>query len=173
MRFDKVVCIDLETTGFSKSKDQILEFAAVAHFPKTDAQRFFNCLVDCKDIPQHITALTGISEQTLKDEGATPIKEALAAFEAFVNEDGERILLVGHNIKAFDLPFLGWQVKTFIWDTLEVERERKHKPNALADVCKRYGITQTQQHRALDDAKAAFEVFLKQYAKDRKMLKFC
>jgi DNA polymerase III alpha subunit (gram-positive type) len=173
MRYDKIVCFDLETTGFSKTKHEILEIGAIAYFPVSGEKRYFSLLVQVKELTKEISELTGITSL----ENAIPLRVALRSFKYFINEDAENVLLVGHNVKAFDMPFLsvnGCDLSKYaVWDTLEVERERKQKKNALADVCKRYDLEQKQEHRALDDAKAAFEVFLKQIAKDRKMLKFC
>jgi len=183
MKYEKVVAIDLETTGFSKEKHQILEFGAVAYFPKTEEQRRFSCLVLVDDIPGNITALTGIDKETLTLEGAKPLCEALKEFENFVKEDAAKIIIVGQNIRHFDIPFLvfnggvDWRKNPpfyVVWDTCQFEIMNGGKGlRDLHALCVKYKVAHNKRaHRALFDAEKAFYVFLKQYTKNKQGVNF-
>lgn len=80
--------------------------------------------------------------------------------------------LIGHNFKQFDLPRLKHLFEKFgnhdflnsfhIEDTLEMCRERLNLPcNKLESVCKHFGISSNDFHRALGDCYATLELFKK------------
>ena len=94
------VAFDIETTGLSSEKDEIIEIGAVKFMgAKTidEMQMFVN---PGRKLDRFITNLTGIEDRDLL-EGATPT-HAIAALTSFVGT----CPVVGHNI-SFDLSFLG------------------------------------------------------------------
>ena len=177
----KIISYDLETTGFNPKKHEILEIAAVAYFTSSKELRYFSTLVDLKNIPTHISKITGITKSTLKKEGCLNLKDAVEAFSLFCNEDNSKVLYVGHNIKVFDNSFINPILRAlrlpqinnkYCWDTLTHFRKlksstgskmpRSQKSN-LEAACKYYKITlEKPSHRALPDAKNALRLYMKQ-----------
>lgn len=177
---ETVIALDLETTGFNIKKADVLEIGAVRLQVGTGKTDTLQQLVTCKDIPKHITELTGISAEVLEAGNAIPVAEALGMLEELITVSGRNTLLVGHNILRYDLPLLEyryggfWQglAKRFrVWDTLAVERElnkrrgAKNAKLALSNLLDRYKIKVYENHRALPDAQAAITIYQKQQRK--------
>ncbi|MFH1460084.1 MAG: 3'-5' exonuclease [Candidatus Omnitrophota bacterium] len=152
--------IDLETTGFSALHDSVIEVAAV----KVKAGKIedkFESLIYTDFVPYYATRVHGINVDMLMD--APTLNTVRNQFCEFVKD----CVLVGHNIKSFDLPFLcndfDVNANAYCVDTLLMSRnlfscERSHK---LEKVAKRLGIKNHNYHRALDDALVTAKVFLK------------
>lgn len=189
MRYSRVVAYDLETTGFSPSKNEILEIAAVVWSPDNPEEVWSTLVKPCAEIPKHITELTGISTQTLSKESFLPLKEALVQFEQLITPD---TLLVSHNGIAFDNPFLqanGLRLDPKrCWDTLlqtraDFMRKRGRTWKATQDKAKMYRAKQktnllaaaeyykiqkpTEIHRAAADALTCLRIFKKQLVKNK------
>ena len=93
------IAIDVETTGFSAIKDDIIKISAVK-ICNGDVIDTFSILVNLsKDIPKHIEELTGITNEMVSD--APDVKEAFRKFCQFAEDN----ILVAHNIN-FDIRFL-------------------------------------------------------------------
>lgn len=177
---NKVVSLDLETSGFSPEKNEVLEIGAVAYFPSTGERRLFNVLIlNKKPIHPKVSEIHGLTREVLVESGAISLEEALTQFVVFCEEDCSRIRLVGHNIEAFDLRFLkfhstrvGVSLPHFysIHDTYITERNwAKRRPSRsglslkLKDCCTRRHIrVRGRTHRALYDAYLAFRLYQKQ-----------
>ena len=97
-----LVIFDLETTGFSPYRHEIIQIAAVRmrHGEILAADRFETFVRPQNDIPDEITGLTGITNRDVCD--APKPKEALLALSRFVGD----ATLVAHNGRRFDLPFV-------------------------------------------------------------------
>ncbi len=100
MRTGSTVVVDLETTGFcvgeaGREDAQILEIAAL-RMEELRVTEHFHTYVACSDLPEEITALTGIDAQTLA--GAPSVREALMQFAAFAE---------GAVLAAYHMPFDG------------------------------------------------------------------
>ncbi len=157
------VVFDLETTGFSPVKDRILEIGAVKVVQGKVADRFSTFVAPGVPIPAAIEKLTGIREEMVKD--APPIEEVLPRFLEFTKDT----VLVAHNA-AFDMGFVienakrqGRLVRQTYVDTLAIARtllpgQSKHTLDAVA---KTLGVSLENHHRAVDDAEATAEIFLK------------
>lgn len=100
------VCVDVETTGFSRANDRILQFAA---YSNTDSG--FQSYV-CTDvpIPPTISTLTGIRKEHVA--GAPSFDEVWRAFGSWlyaqrqkVRESTSHIVLVAHNA-IFDIDMI-------------------------------------------------------------------
>jgi len=193
-RFDKVVSLDLETTGYSSKKDKILEIGAVLYDPVTSDSTCFSSLIKVSKVPGHITALTGISADMCKD--ALSLKDAVLDFMLFVFLQSDRPLFVGHNLD-FDQSFLNPELKRYrtpqpitkfnTWDTMlqmraEIAKKKtrtfvqtqqqartyrtKDSVN-LGAAAKHYKVPHLENHRALPDAETTLQIFLKQLNKSR------
>lgn len=158
------VVFDLETTGLSSAIDKITEIGAVK-INKGSIVETFETFVDPKvHIPENITRLTGISNETVK--GAPTEDEALRKFVEFC---GENPVLVAHNAN-FDVSFLEAALErcnmgfsfTYV-DTLPICRAlfpdlKKYK---LDIVAKHLKLPSFNHHRASDDAKILAQIFEK------------
>lgn len=104
LRKGEVVVVDIETTGLScgaegKESDRIIEIAAVKYEERHPAEQFHTYVACPTSISEDVSALTGITDETLA--GAPPAPQALKEFAAFA--DG--CILAGYNL-AFDCKFL-------------------------------------------------------------------
>ncbi len=157
------VVFDLETTGFSPVQNQIIEIGAVKVANGEIADRFSTFVNPGVPIPFRIEQLTGIRDEDVMD--APPIETVLPEFLAFCRG----CVLVAHNA-AFDMSFVtenaGRQGLDCVFtsvDTVGIARlllpgQAKHTLDAVA---KKLGVSLENHHRAVDDAEATAEIFLK------------
>ena len=100
MEFDReYVAFDLETTGLSSQKDEIIEIGAVRMQGGKELDRFQTFVNPRRRLEQKIVELTGITDAMLAD--APSIETVLPEFLEFV---GDRVL-VAHNAD-FDTGFI-------------------------------------------------------------------
>ena len=100
MEFDReYVAFDLETTGLSSQKDEIIEIGAVRMQGGKELERFQTFVNPRRRLEQKIVELTGITDAMLAD--APSIETVLPEFLEFV---GDRVL-VAHNAD-FDTGFI-------------------------------------------------------------------
>lgn len=161
---DTFVVFDIETTGLSKETESITEIGAVKVVDGKIIDRFSTFVNPERPIPTEITKLTGITNEMVAD--APVITEILPKFLEFCQD----AVLVAHNAN-FDTGFIrlnaerkcGIEVKNTVLDTLELSRAllpelKKHK---LDIICEQLGVFLEGHHRAVNDAEATAEVFLK------------
>ena len=168
---DTYVVFDLETTGFSPIKDKIIEIGAVKveHGEITDK---FSTFVNPKvPIPFQITQLTSITDQMVI--GAPDIETVLPQFMEFIGDAA----LVAHNA-SFDVSFIEQNcryqdiqpdftsVDTVAMARILLPTLSKYKLNVVANALH---ISLENHHRAVDDAGATAEIFVKfiEMLKDR------
>ena len=155
------VVFDLETTGSSAGKGAITEIGAVK-VVRGRVQEEFTTLVDPgRPIEPFVVRLTGITDRMVA--GAPSIAEVMRLFEEFV----EGCVLVGHNVH-FDCSFVaaargGMPLPNPVLDTLKLSRSLVPglKRYRLASLVSHFGVRAAPNHRALTDAAATAEVFLK------------
>lgn len=157
------VVFDIETTGFSPVHDRIIEIGAVKVEKGEIKERFSSFVNPDIPIPLEIEKLTGIHDGMVVD--APMIEEALPHFLEFCQD----AVLVAHNA-SFDMSFIIENTRRFglkkeftYVDTVGIARlllphQAKHKLDAVA---KTLGISLENHHRAVDDAEATAEIFLK------------
>ncbi len=154
------ISLDLETTGFDPAKDKIIEFGAVRFNQKGETLETLQFLVNPGfNIPQIVTHITGITDQQLKS--APTIEEKIPEIQNFIGD----LPIVGHNIQ-FDIGFLDINVGTITntpYDTQVLSSIiLPQMPSySLEILSKVLNLTHEEKHRALDDAIAAMELFLK------------
>lgn len=161
---DTYVVFDIETTGLSKEKEMITEIGAVKVADGKIIDRFSTFVNPQRPISAEITKLTGITDDMVKD--APTIENVLPEFLKFC----EDTVLVAHNA-SFDTGFIRiaaeraglGELHHTVVDTLELARAllpelNKHK---LDIVCEHLGVTLNGHHRAVNDAEATAEVFIK------------
>lgn len=159
------VIIDLETTGLHPSQDKILEFGAIRVREGQISDHFSELVRQEKSIPQTITALTGIDEALMKQEGLPP-KEALTRFLEFVGED----TIVGYNL-TFDMGFLREACQAFsihppanrCVDLLKLARKQVFDiPNyQLTTLAAHFSLDFPAPHRAWSDCQILFALYEK------------
>lgn len=160
---DRFVVFDLETTGLSAERDEIIEIGAVKVENGKITDRFSEFVNPHMPIPEKIQKLTGISDGMVAD--AEGIDVLLPKFLEFSGD----CVFVAHNAD-FDMSFIKAKCKrlgierSFVsLDTLELSRAMfpelsKHK---LDTVAKHLGVSLENHHRACDDAGATAEIMVK------------
>ena len=161
---DEFTVFDIETTGLSKERDKITEIGAVKVINGKITDSFSTFVDPEQPLTEEITKLTGITDDMLK--GAPLIDEALRNFLDFAGDS----VLVAHNAgfdtgfirKAAEVTGIG-DVDNTVLDTLELARSllpdlKKHKLDIVAEAV---GVELKGHHRAVNDAKATAEIFVK------------
>ena len=157
------VAFDLETTGFSPIQDKIIEIGAVKVERGVITERFSTFVNPKIPIPFKITQLTSITDDMVVD--AETIDVVLPKFLDFIGD----AVLVAH-YAGFDVSFIEQNCRyqeierEFIsLDTVALARVllptlSKYKLNVVA---KALNISLENHHRAVDDAGATAEIFVR------------
>ncbi|AFK86828.1 MULTISPECIES: PolC-type DNA polymerase III [Thermoanaerobacterium] len=157
------VVFDIETTGLSSINDNIIEIGAVKIKNCQIVDTFETFVNPQVHISKFITKLTGITDDMVKEYPS--IEEILPKFLDFIKDS----ILVAHNAN-FDVTFiktkarnLGMEVDNPVLDTLELSRHMYEnlKNYKLDTVAQHLGVSLENHHRAVDDAKATAEIFIK------------
>lgn len=152
---ENYVVFDFETTGISTARDEIIEISAIkvaGHQPTAQFSRLVN---PQRPIPAQASRVNGITDRMVADE---PVLEAvLPEFLDFIGDE----VLIGHNIRSFDMLFLyraaeerlSAAVKNDYIDTLPMARaclpQLSH--HRLVDLAEHFQISTKGAHRALGD----------------------
>ena len=156
------VILDIETTGLEPTKCEIIEIGALRIRGK-EILNVYNSLVKPRaPIPEEITKLTGIDNETVKD--SPYLSEVLREFQEFAGLN----TLIAHNV-AFDIPFIkhhcnalfGKEINNATICTLKLARHllpniANHK---LTTVAAHFGVTAKNSHRAIGDVETAFQIW--------------
>ncbi|HWT26619.1 MAG TPA: PolC-type DNA polymerase III, partial [Mobilitalea sp.] len=160
---DTFVVFDIETTGFSQNNDRIIEIGAVKVKNGEILDKFSTFVNPEIPIPYEIEQLTSINDNMVID--APKIDVILPEFLKFCEDCG----LVAHNA-SFDVGFiqknafrLGLTTDFTVIDTVGLSRIllpdlSRYKLNVVA---KALNVSLENHHRAVDDAGATAEIFLK------------
>ncbi|MEG0952605.1 MAG: PHP domain-containing protein, partial [Niameybacter sp.] len=160
---ESYVVFDLETTGFSAHQNRIIEIGAVKVVNGEVVDQFSEFVNPQVPIPYEIENLTGIKDHMVMD--APTIETILPQFLAFC----EGSVMVAHNAD-FDMSFihanaegLGLSSCFTVLDTVGLARVLMPTLGnfKLNNVAKRLGISLENHHRAVDDATATGEIFIK------------
>lgn len=159
------VCYDFETTGLHfEQGDKIIEIGAVKIENGKITEKFMTYVDPEKPIPAESSAISGIVDE---DVAGAPIdSQALQDFYKFTRG----AILTGYNILNFDNVFLKGQGKAcrlnFDNDSEDVYRfAQKYvhgvKNYKLGTIASKLGVVLDNAHRAVYDAMATAEVFIK------------
>lgn len=156
------VVLDLETTGLNPKTDRIIEIGAAKVKDLQVVQTFSTFVNPGRSLTERVTKLTGITNEDLTD--APVIDDIIENLLEFIGDD----VLLGQNI-IFDYSFVKKAAvnkklkfeKNGI-DTLRIARRflTDLESRTLGALCDYYNISFTA-HRALNDALATHEVYLK------------
>lgn len=153
------ISLDLETTGFDSTKDKIIEFGAVKFDldgPKETLQFFCNPGFKIADIITHITHITNDDLRS-----SEPFQTQAQRVRDFIGDSP----IVGHNIK-FDIDFLnknGVETTNPLYDTQELAGILipDMTSYSLEILTQKLDVKHEEKHRALNDAVACMELFIK------------
>ncbi|MDN5354692.1 MAG: ATP-dependent helicase DinG [Candidatus Cloacimonadota bacterium] len=162
--YKNFVVFDLETTGFNFEQEDIIEIGAVKYANNKKIESFSEFIKPTKPVPEFIKQLTHITDEQLNQ--ASPLPVVLEKFLHFIDNN----LLVCHNTD-FDIGFLKAKMEKTSFppftnrflDTLELSRiylpfAANHK---LTTLCKYFKIELKNAHRAIYDAQATADLFMK------------
>ena len=170
-QYDKLFLFDTETTGLQYNRDEIIEFAAVVLERRngvitvTEEYDELITLSPGGFVPAQIEALTGISNQDIRERG---ISKARVCCDIARMISGNTLLLAYN--AHFDLSFLFYLLlrhgnPTILkgkdkLDLLTVYKDRRSYPHKLCNAIEAYGLTGkvVNSHRAVDDVLATVEV---------------
>ena len=162
---ESFVIIDIETTGLAAEKDEILELGAIRIQDGKCVDQYQQLILVQNEIPETITALTGIENASVKANGI-PIQDALAAFYDFIGSS----MVLGYCID-FDKKFLETESQRNgmdfpemdTYDVMQAAKSkikglRSYKLETIANVLE---ISAKQEHRALADCQLLYQVYCK------------
>lgn len=178
----KLLFFDIETTGFSRQYDYIIELAGIIYNTDTKETEavFHEYIKPKKRVPIHITEITGITNVMVANKREE--KEVLKDFLIFIEEHKPEYY-VGHNLDAFDLLWIKEKTQFFelvfpekpTIDTLKVARKKKVRTSKVTpkgnpsytqeSIAAAYGISY-DAHSAIADVKALIEIFERMEAHD-------
>lgn len=158
---DDYIVIDLETTGLSCAKNEIIEISALKIKNDKIIDTFTTLVKPEKKVGRFISNLTGITNEVL--ENAPKISCVMNDFLNFVQNN----IVLGHNVNfdvnfihANSLKILDKEFNNNFVDTLRLSRKyceiENHK---LQTVAKYFKINTQGHHRALNDCKITYEIF--------------
>lgn len=171
----KLMFADIETTGFSRDWDSIIEIAAIIVNEETweEIDRFHSYIKPNKSIPKKITEITGINDEKVKNcESEEVVVGKFFEWVGFMKPDA----VVGHNYTTFDGQFFSAKAKKYryddldleIIDTLKIAREKKipvktktaRGANSYTQIslASHYGV-EYQAHSAIEDVRALIEIY--------------
>ncbi len=170
-KYDRLFLFDTETTGLQYNRDEIIEFAAVVLERKdgkvivTEEYDELITLSPGGFVPAQIEALTGISNQDIRERGIPKTRVCRDIAELIAGNT----LLLAYNAH-FDLSFMFYLLlrngdpqilkgKDKL-DLLTVYRDRHSYPHKLCSAIEQYGLTGkvVNSHRAVDDVIATVAV---------------
>jgi DNA polymerase-3 subunit alpha (Gram-positive type) len=159
------VIVDLETTGLEPRLDKIIEIGAVRVLGGKIIDEWTALVNPGVFIPQITTNITGLTSEML--EPCPPIEDVIDDYLKFLGEDS---VFVAHNVE-FDRGFLNSHLE---------KMERPHMPHPymctyrlakqvhpnlakykLSSLTEHFDVELPQAHRAVHDARATAELFIK------------
>ena len=161
-----LVVFDTETTGFYYDRgDEIIELAAEKLVGRDIVATFQAIIRPNRAVPPEVTAIHGLTDEYIQAHGESP-HDVYPRFAGFMGN----AVLVGHNIRRFDLPFLTYHFDreglpaptNDVIDTLELSRAMLKLPNhKLGTVAAHLGISTAGAHRAAADVAMTRQVLLR------------
>ena len=170
-KYDKLFLFDTETTGLLYNRDEIIEFAAVVLEKRSGEMvvtEEYDQLITLSPggfVPPQIEALTGISNQDIREKGIPKTRVCCDIARMMAGNT----LLLAYNAH-FDLSFLFYLLLRHgdpqilkgkdKLDLLTVYKDRRSYPHKLCNAIEAYGLSGkvVNSHRAVDDVLATVEV---------------
>lgn len=159
---DDYVLVDIETTGFSPVKDDIIEIGAIRVVNNQIIQKYNQLIKINKNLEPFTTRLTGITDEMLQT--GKKISDVLKEFISFTGKD----IIIGHNV-TFDLGFLSYNCKKYLNYNLNNDyvdtlcMARRLIPNSinykLGTLAEFFNVSYKGAHRGLKDVEITYEVY--------------
>jgi len=161
-----LIVFDLETTGLDLVKDRIIQISYIKVHPNGTEERANLFVNPEKEIPAEVVALTGISNDDVKDQ---PTFKELAPK---LNEKFQGCDFAGFNSNHFDVPMLAEEflragidfdfAKCRLIDaqTIFHKMERRNLAAAYKFYCGRKMEEDFEAHRADQDTEATYRVLM-------------
>lgn len=156
---DEYIVLDIETTGLDRYEDRIIEIAAIKVLNGDTVGKFQTLVNPQCDLPPFITKLTGIMQMEV--DIAPTLDEIKPEFYSFIG----LLPLVGHNIKAFDAPFIVAQMNqpfsNELIDTLLLARKAfpGFPHHTLEFLNENLSLGSTTSHRAMADVETTAKLY--------------
>ena len=157
------VVYDLETTGISCQRDEVIEISAIRVRGGYPVSTFTQLVNPGRPIPYGASSVNHIYDNMVADKPG--FSQVLGEFLDFIGDD----VLVGHNIKRFDMNFIyrdcqryfGQTIDNDYIDTLHMAKQcfPAWKHRRLENLAEHYGISTQGAHRALQDCHMNQQVF--------------
>ena len=157
-----LIVFDLETTGLDMVKDRIIQISYIKVYPDGTEVRKNQFVNPEKPIPEEVVALTGISNDDVKD--APTFKQLAATF----NQEFSGCDFAGYNSNHFDVPMLAEEFlragidfdfsKCRLIDAQNIfmKMERRNLAAAHKFYCGRKMEEDFEAHRADQDTEATY-----------------
>lgn len=158
----RIVVVDVETTGWSAANDSIVEIACVTIDDGAITETWSSLVQAGRPVPPEATRVHGITDAMLASAPSAP-----QVARPFRERCGGSTLAI-HNA-SFDLPFLETLLRRHgadplfnpVVDTLGLARGLFGQGgNSLGELTRRHNIRLESAHRALGDARATAELLL-------------
>ncbi len=161
-----LIIFDLETTGLDLVKERIIQISYIKVFPNGKEERKNYYINPEKSIPLEVVAITGISDQDVKD---SPTFKQIASD---LNNDFQGCDFAGYNSNHFDIPMLAEEFlragidfdfsKCRLIDvqTIFHKMEQRTLAAAYKFYCGRKMEEDFEAHRADQDTEATYRVLL-------------
>jgi DNA polymerase-3 subunit epsilon/ATP-dependent DNA helicase DinG len=153
------ISLDLETTGLNANSESIIEIGAVKFIENSVIDEYQTFINPHRPIPNFIQHLTGISDSDVQFAPTMP--QILPELRDFLGDTP----IIGQNIQ-FDLKFLdnnNLNISPISYDTWDLASIffPKLPEYSLSYLGQYFEIANQSPHRALEDAKATHQVFIK------------
>lgn len=169
---NKILCLDIETTGLDKLNDHIIQISYIIYdFDKNETLKEYNKIIKPLDedfvVSDDSFAKHGLSKEFIIENGI----DVKYAIQELVYDISNCDAILTYNGNTFDLAFISNYCKRYnipfdiqqinCYDSYLIEQ--KLFPRTLEAVYKRYtGKELDGVHNAFFDAKATIEIFKKQ-----------
>ena len=158
------IFFDIETTGLDSEIDEIIEIGVLSSSLTEIKSQWKTFIKGIKKLPKGITELTGITYEMLQD--GMELQEALNEFNDIIRNK----TLICYNA-AFDMTFLEKACEfckidfcvNRVIDLLPLARKRVSGVSnfKLETLAQYFGLEYNKQHRAMEDCKILYQVYLK------------
>ncbi|NMC44180.1 MAG: WYL domain-containing protein [candidate division Zixibacteria bacterium] len=159
------IAFDTETTGLAPAEGRIVEIAALKFdLAGNTLGRFVEMVNPLRPIPAGAMAVHHITDDMVADK--PPMTDVLPRFLEFIA--GDNVVLIAQNA-VFDIGFVNHEAircemplpPVTIFD--QIELTRRVFPGlatySLEPTCRRFGLVDTQEHRAMGDAVLVMKLF--------------
>ncbi|MCH9025087.1 MAG: WYL domain-containing protein [candidate division Zixibacteria bacterium] len=158
------VAFDTETTGLWAPSNRLVEIGAVKFCLGGSKTSTFQALINPeRPMPAEVIAVHGISDEMVANE-----RKAGEVMPDFLEFCGKDSVLLAHNA-LFDISFLACELdrnerrrpENLVLDTVTISRKvfPEVQSYSLLSLAQHFGLSQEQQHRALDDAILVQKIF--------------